>query len=530
MGRQADSVFWRLRPRLRPQGGHQRARREAEEPDAGEGRDLAAQERFQGAIYGSVRRWRAPGRWHMEHRVRLYLLVQPPPVQLVRRRSRPTRRLGHQEHHRSAVQRPGRVRNPGAGRLHQRGQDADAVFQGRQAVHALVGLGRNGRLHLLGRVYDEPSVEQRHLQLDLRQARRRLVSVGRRRTPPDRRDRHHRPAAAPGHRGGRQMDVWVRAAVPDHRLPPRLQPLHLPERRRRSLRSDGHQPVQALRSRVRRAYRTARYPEYFRHRQLRRLRWFCRWADHQSRKPLWRRQRERRPAEQDCRPDADLQIRPALRLLSGWPYCSALPDSTSIADPGRVHSGRRRLLALAGALACGCAGTSPGPPPPPPAPVAPGEPLLDDVHRRTFDFFWQTANPANGLVPDRYPTPSPASIAAVGFALTAYPIGVERGWITRAQARERVLATLRFFSEAPQGPHFAGVAGYQGFFYHFLDMQTGLRARHCELSTVDTAWLLAGMLFCQSWFDQANDDEARIRQLVDAIYARVDWSWAQPRR
>ena len=206
-----------------------------------------------------------------------------------------------------------------------------------------------------------------------------------------------------------------------------------------------------------------------------------------------------------------------------------MPDSTSIADPGRVHSGRRRLLALAGALACGCAGTSPGPPPPPPAPVAPGEPLLDDVHRRTFDFFWQTANPANGLVPDRYPTPSPASIAAVGFALTAYPIGVERGWITRAQARERVLATLRFFSEAPQGPHFAGVAGYQGFFYHFLDMQTGLRARHCELSTVDTSLLLAGMLFCQGWFDQADDDEARIRQLVDAIYARVDWNWAQPR-
>jgi hypothetical protein len=206
-----------------------------------------------------------------------------------------------------------------------------------------------------------------------------------------------------------------------------------------------------------------------------------------------------------------------------------LPDPTSIAEPGGVHTGRRRLLALAGALACGCAGTSPGPPPPPPVPVAPGEPLLDDIERRTFDFFWQTANPANGLVPDRYPTPSPASIAAVGFALTAYPIGVERGWITRAQARDRVLATLRFFSEAPQGPQFAGVTGYQGFFYHFLDMDSGLRARRCELSTVDTALLLAGMLFCQSWFDQANDDEARIRQLVDAIYARVDWTWAQPR-
>jgi hypothetical protein len=206
-----------------------------------------------------------------------------------------------------------------------------------------------------------------------------------------------------------------------------------------------------------------------------------------------------------------------------------LTDSRSIALPDGVLTGRRRLLALTGALACGCAGTSPEPPTPPPAPVTPGEPLLDDVERRTFDFFWRTANPANGLVPDRYPSTSPASIAAVGFALTAYPIGVERGWITRAQARERVLATLRFFFDAPQGPHFAGIAGYQGFFYHFLDMRTGLRARHCELSTVDTALLLAGMLFCQSWFDQGHEDEARIRQLVDAIYARVNWTWAQPR-
>ncbi|HEV3017458.1 MAG TPA: glucoamylase family protein [Burkholderiaceae bacterium] len=207
---------------------------------------------------------------------------------------------------------------------------------------------------------------------------------------------------------------------------------------------------------------------------------------------------------------------------------------------GGVLLGRRRLLALAGALACGCAGTPPAPPAPAggPPPVQPPldeaqrrafDPLLDELQQRTFDFFWQTANAANGLVPDRYPTPAPASIAAVGFALTAYPIGVERGWITRDQARERVLATLRFFYDAPQGQQPDGVAGYKGFFYHFLDMERGLRARHCELSTVDTALLLAGMLFCHDWFDGADDDEARIRQMVEVIYARVDWTWAQPR-
>jgi len=225
-------------------------------------------------------------------------------------------------------------------------------------------------------------------------------------------------------------------------------------------------------------------------------------------------------------------------------FVVALPvastDFEGAEAPGGVLLGRRRLLALAGALVCGCAGTPPAPPAPAggPPPVQPPldeaqrrafDPLLDELQQRTFDFFWQTANAANGLVPDRYPTPSPASIAAVGFALTAYPIGVERGWITRDQARERVLATLRFFYDAPQGQQPDGVAGYKGFFYHFLDMERGLRARHCELSTVDTALLLAGMLFCHDWFDGADDDEARIRQMVEVIYARVDWTWAQPR-
>jgi hypothetical protein len=152
--------------------------------------------------------------------------------------------------------------------------------------------------------------------------------------------------------------------------------------------------------------------------------------------------------------------------------------------------------------------------------------MLDDLSERTFRFFWETANPANGIVPDRYPTPSFGSIAAVGFGLTAYTIGVDRGYITRAQAIERVLATLRFFRNAPQGPDAQGMTGYKGFFYHFLDMKTGARSSNCELSTVDTALLLGGVLHVQSYFTGQDAKEAEIRRLADEIYRGVDWTWA----
>ena len=89
--------------------------------------------------------------------------------------------------------------------------------------------------------------------------------------------------------------------------------------------------------------------------------------------------------------------------------------------------------------------------------------LLDDLELRTFRYFWDTANPANGLVPDRWPgNPRLASIAAVGFALTAYVAGVDAGFVTREAARERVLVTARFFANAPQGPAYLGTAGELG--------------------------------------------------------------------
>jgi len=160
-----------------------------------------------------------------------------------------------------------------------------------------------------------------------------------------------------------------------------------------------------------------------------------------------------------------------------------------------------------------------------PAPRVP--PLIDEIERRTFQFFWEQVNKANGLFPDRWPTPSFASIAAVGFALTAYPIGVERGWITRQQARDITLTTLRFFASAPMGDARTGVTGHRGFFYHFLDMNTGQRYGETELSTVDTALLLMGVLFAGGWFDDASPDEIEIRKLATMLVDQTDWPWAQ---
>ncbi len=155
--------------------------------------------------------------------------------------------------------------------------------------------------------------------------------------------------------------------------------------------------------------------------------------------------------------------------------------------------------------------------------------FLDSLQRDTFGFFWETTNPENGLTPDRFPRPSFASIAAVGFGLTSYLVGVERGYVTRQQAAERTLNTLRFFANAPQSDQATGVAGYKGFFYHFLDMKTGERYKQVELSTIDTALLLGGVLSAQTYFDQTNPAETEIRQLADLIYSRADWTFFQAR-
>jgi hypothetical protein len=151
--------------------------------------------------------------------------------------------------------------------------------------------------------------------------------------------------------------------------------------------------------------------------------------------------------------------------------------------------------------------------------------FYEEIEKRTFGYFWDTANPKNGLVPDRWPTPSFCSIAAVGFALPSYAVGIERGWCTRSQAAERTLTTLRFFANAPQGPEPTGTIGYKGFFYHFLDMRTGERFRDVELSSVDTTILLMGALFAGQYFDGDNAGEREIRKVAQGLYERADWNF-----
>src|SRR4029077_9469795 len=151
--------------------------------------------------------------------------------------------------------------------------------------------------------------------------------------------------------------------------------------------------------------------------------------------------------------------------------------------------------------------------------------FLDTLERRTFQWFWDVSDPRTGMKPDRWPTHSFVSVGAVGFALTAYPIGAERGWVSRAQAAERARRTLAFFWRAPQDTTTRPATGAHGFFYHFLDARTGLRYRDTELSTIDTALMLAGALFCQSYFDRPDDTERAVRSLTDSLVDRVEWRW-----
>ena len=150
---------------------------------------------------------------------------------------------------------------------------------------------------------------------------------------------------------------------------------------------------------------------------------------------------------------------------------------------------------------------------------------LDELQRHTFRYFVYETNAGNGLVRDRSREGSPASIAAVGLALTCYPIGVSRRWLTRAEAAERVLTTLRFFARSVQGTE-EDATGFHGLYYHFLDMRTGRRALRCELSTMDSAILLAGALACVSFFDRGAPEEREIRARGRALYRRADWRWA----
>jgi hypothetical protein len=197
--------------------------------------------------------------------------------------------------------------------------------------------------------------------------------------------------------------------------------------------------------------------------------------------------------------------------------------------PGPIQAALAVALLLAFASCQTPARTAESPSATPAVRSADAEAFLDDLEHRTFRWFWDLADPQTGLIPDRAPTPSFSSVAAVGFGLTAEVIGSERGWIGRREAAARAGMTLRFLRGAPQGPNSAGATGYRGFFYHFLDMRTGRRFEKTELSTIDSALLFAGALTCASYFDREDPIEASIREDADAIYRRAEWDWASPR-
>lgn len=151
--------------------------------------------------------------------------------------------------------------------------------------------------------------------------------------------------------------------------------------------------------------------------------------------------------------------------------------------------------------------------------------LCDELQKETFDYFLNEFNPVTGLIADKTARGWPSSIAAVGLALSAFPVGVERKLLDREEAVRRVETTLDFLWNAPQGEE-PDASGYRGFFYHFLDMETGRRVWRCELSTVDSAFLIAGALAAAVYFDRPSDSERRIRELARKIWERADWEWA----
>jgi hypothetical protein len=143
--------------------------------------------------------------------------------------------------------------------------------------------------------------------------------------------------------------------------------------------------------------------------------------------------------------------------------------------------------------------------------------FLEDLERACFEFFWDEVNPATGLVKDRSQATGAdsrnvASIAATGFGLTALCIADHRGWQDSSKIRQRVATTLRFVeSRVPQA---------HGFFCHFLNIQTGERVLQSEVSSIDTAIFICGVLTCSAYFE-----DAEIRALAQRIYQRMDWNW-----
>ncbi|MEX0721996.1 MAG: glucoamylase family protein [Balneolaceae bacterium] len=152
--------------------------------------------------------------------------------------------------------------------------------------------------------------------------------------------------------------------------------------------------------------------------------------------------------------------------------------------------------------------------------------FLEDLKLRTFNYFWEVVDTTTWQTDDRYPNRTFTSIAATGFALPSYVIGIHNNFVSREEGAERVLNVLEWLWESPQGNEPEGMTGYKGFYYHFLNYEDGERFKQVELSTIDTALLMAGILTAQSYFDGDNQVENRIQELADSLYLRVEWNWA----
>ncbi len=113
-----------------------------------------------------------------------------------------------------------------------------------------------------------------------------------------------------------------------------------------------------------------------------------------------------------------------------------------------------------------------------------------------------------------------------GHGLASIPVVVERKVLIRSFAAKITRTRLQFLHDLPQGPG-ANCSGYKGFFYHFLDIESGRRVWQCELSTIDSAFLFAGALTAATYFDNDSEDEREIRRLADALYRNADWNWAR---
>jgi hypothetical protein len=187
----------------------------------------------------------------------------------------------------------------------------------------------------------------------------------------------------------------------------------------------------------------------------------------------------------------------ATTIFAAMVAVAGYPGAAALADPARPPVGRSLTTAA----------------------------LLDSLQRTGFLYFWEQANPVNGLIRDRSQNWSPCSIAAQGFGISAICIGIDHGWVSREAGRDRIMLGMQTLWDGPQSDASSGTNGYRGLFYHFLDINSGLRTWDSELSSIDTALLMAGILDARQYFDSADPGDVELRALADSLYLRVDWDF-----